>query len=167
MSNTIDDLKTAFAGESQAFQKYTAYAKKAVADGLPNIAKLFEATAQAELIHAAGHLKALDKIQSTLDNLQDAIDGETHEFTEMYPPMLQEATTENHKARVMFGFAVAAEEVHAGLYQKALEAVREGKDLEVTDFYLCPVCGYIELGVRPERCPICNTKGEKFVQYQA
>lgn len=167
MSNTIDDLKTAFAGESQAFQKYTAYAKKAAADGLPNIAKLFEATAQAELIHAAGHLKALDKVQSTLDNLQDAIDGETHEFTEMYPPMLQEATIENHKARVMFGFAVAAEEVHAGLYQKALEAVREGKDLEVTDFYLCPVCGYIELGERPERCPICNTKGEKFLQYQA
>ncbi len=166
MSNTIDDLKTAFAGESQAFQKYTAYAKKAAADGLPNIAKLFEATAQAELIHAAGHLKALDKVQTTLDNLQDAIDGETYEFTEMYPPMLQEAASENHKARVMFGYAVAAEEVHAALYQKALEAVREGKDLEVSDFYLCPICGYIELNERPERCPICNTKGEKFLQFQ-
>lgn len=167
MSNTIDDLKTAFAGESQAFQKYTAYAKKAAADGLPNIARLFEATAQAELIHAAGHLKALEKVQTTLDNLQDAIDGETYEFTKMYPPMLQEATSVNHKARVMFGYAVAAEEVHAALYQKALEAVREGKDLEVSNFYLCPVCGYIELDDRPERCPICNTKGEKFVQFQA
>ena len=167
MSNTIDDLKTAFAGESQAFQKYTAYAKKAAADGLPNIARLFEATAQAELIHAAGHLKALEKVQTTLDNLQDAIDGETYEFTKMYPPMLQEAASENHKARVMFGYAVAAEEVHAALYQKALEAVREGKDLEVSNFYLCPVCGYIELDDRPERCPICNTKGEKFVQFQA
>jgi len=76
MSNTIDDLNAAFAGESQAFQKYTAYAKKAAADGFTNIAKLFEAIAQAELTHAASHLKALDKIQSTLDNLQDAIDGE-------------------------------------------------------------------------------------------
>ncbi len=143
MSNTIDNLKTAFAGESQAFQKYTAYAKKAAADGLPNIAKLFETTAQAELTHAAGHLKALDKIQTTLDNLQDAIDGETYEFTEMYPPMLEEATSVNHRARVMFGYAVAAEEVHANLYKKAL------------------------LGTRPERCPICNMKGEKFLHYQA
>jgi len=167
MSNTIENLKTAFAGESQAFQKYTAYAKKAANDGLPNIAKLFEATAQAELIHAAGHLKALDKVQSTLDNLQDAINGETYEFTEMYPPMLEEATNANHRAKVMFGFAVAAEEVHAGLYQKALEAVREGKDLEVSDFYLCPVCGYIELGARPERCPICHTVGEKFLAFKA
>jgi len=100
MSKTIDDLKTAFAGESQAFQKYTAYAKKAAAQGFTNIAKLFEATAQAELIHAAGHLKTLDQIQDTLDNLQDAINGETYEFTEMYPPMLQTAEAENHKAKV-------------------------------------------------------------------
>ena len=167
MSKTIDDLKTAFAGESQAFQKYTAYAKKAAAQGFTNIAKLFEATAQAELIHAAGHLKALDQIQDTLDNLQDAINGETYEFTEMYPPMLQAAEAENHKAKVMFGYAVAAEEVHAQLYTKALEAVREGKDLAISDFYLCPGCGYIELGSRPERCPICNLKGEKFLHYQA
>jgi len=165
MSKTTEDLKTAFAGESQAFQKYTAYAKKAAADGYTNVAKLFEATAQAELIHAAGHLKALDKVQSTLDNLQDAIDGETYEFTEMYPPMLEDAKSEDHKAKVMFGFAVAAEEVHANLYQKALEAVREGKDLEVSDFYLCPTCGYIELGTRPERCPICHMIGERFLHY--
>lgn len=167
MSKTIDDLKTAFAGESQAFQKYTAYSKKAAAQGYANIAKLFEATAQAELIHASGHLKALDHIQDTLENLQDAINGETYEFTEMYPPMLKTAEAENHKAKMMFGFAVAAEEVHAQLYTKALEAVREGKDLETSDFYLCPVCGYIELGTRPEQCPICHVKGEKFVHYQA
>jgi rubrerythrin len=102
-----------------------------------------------------------------LDNLQDAIDGETYEFTEMYPPMLEEAESTSHRARVMFAYAVAAEEVHASLYKKALEAVQEGKDLEISDFYLCPTCGYIELGTRPERCPICNLKGEKFLHYQA
>ena len=162
MSNTIDDLKTAFAGESQAFQKYTAYAKKAAADGLPNIAKLFEATAQAELTHAAGHLKALDKIQSTLDNLQDAIDGETYEFTEMYPPMLDLATSDGHKAKTMFKFAVDAEEVHAKIYKQALEAVKKGVDLDVSEFHLCPVCGYIELGQAPEKCPVCGAKKAVF-----
>ena len=167
MTKTLEDLKTAFAGESQAYQKYSAYAKKAAADGFANIAKLFEATAQAELTHAAGHLRSMDGLKSTLENLQAAIDGETYEFTEMYPPMLQNALEENHRARVMFGYAVAAEEVHANLYKKALEAVREGKDLDVTEFYLCPTCGYIELGHRPEVCPVCNVKGETFVKYAA
>lgn len=167
MSNTIDDLNTAFSGESQAFQKYTAYSKKAAADGFTNVAKLFETTAQAELTHAAGHLKALGKVQETLKNLEDAISGETYEYKEMYPPMLEEAEAQNHKARVMFGYAVAAEEIHAQLYTKALEAVKAGKDLEVSEFYLCPTCGYIELGERPEKCPICGVKGEKFLLYKA
>jgi len=163
MTKTTDNLKTAFAGESQAFQKYQAFAKKAARDGYVNIAKLFETTAQAEHIHAEGHLKALDAIQGTLENLQEAISGETYEYTEMYPPMLNEAQADGHKASRMFEYAEAAEEVHAKLYAQALEAVKQGKDLEVTEFYLCPVCGYIEMGQAPESCPVCNTKGSKFV----
>ncbi len=161
---TKDNLKEAFAGESQANQKYRAFAKKAEKDGFPNIAKLFRTTAEAERIHAEGHLDALDGIGDTAANLQAAIDGETYEYEKMYPPMFDLATEEKHKARRMFKFAIDAEAVHAKIYQLALEAVKEGKDLTDAEIYLCPVCGHIELGKAPERCPICGVKAEKFVQ---
>jgi len=163
MANTTDNLKEAFGGESQANQKYRAFAIKAEKEGFPNIARLFEITAEAERIHAAGHLSSLHGIGSTADNLQTAITGETYEYTEMYPPMLEEAEKENHKAKRMFGYAVAAEEVHAKLYKIALEAVQRGEDLKETEFYLCPVCGYIEFGKPINACPICKVKAEKFV----
>jgi rubrerythrin len=163
MPDTKDNLKEAFAGESQAFQKYRAFAKKAEKDGFPNIARLFRTTAEAEKIHAEGHLGALDGIGSTAENLKAAIEGETHEFTEMYPPMLAQAESEGSGARRMFGFAVKAEEVHARLYRLALEAAEKGMDLSVSEFYLCPVCGHIEFGKPPEACPICKVKGDRFV----
>jgi rubrerythrin len=164
MTDTTKNLKDAFAGESQANQKYRAFSKKAEKDGFANVARLFQAAAEAERIHADGHLKALEGIGSTAENLQAAIDGETYEFTEMYPPMLDQAETEGHKARRMFKYATEAEAVHAKLYKLALEAVQQGKDLDV-DFYLCPICGYIEFGKPTEDCPICGTKPEKFVQF--
>ena len=164
MPTTEENLKYAFAGESQAYQKYLAFGEKAEKDGFPNIAKLFKTTAEAERIHASGHLKALDAIGSTLENLKAAIGGETHEFTDMYPPMYEQAAAENHKAKKMFGYALEAEKVHAELYQKALEAVAEGKDLADINIYLCPICGHIELGTPPEKCPICGLNGSKFVQ---
>jgi rubrerythrin len=164
MSKTTDDLKEAFAGESQANQKYRAFAEKAEKEGFPNVARLFATTAEAERIHASGHLGALDGIGSTAENLQAAIDGETYEYTEMYPPMLEEAKKEGHRAKRMFGYAVKAEEVHARLYSMALEAVKQGKDLAETSIYLCPVCGHIEFGNAPDACPICKAKGTKFVQ---
>jgi rubrerythrin len=164
MTDTIKNLKEAFAGESQANLKYRTFAKKAEKDGFVNIARLFLATAEAERIHAEGHLKALDQIGSTAENLQTAIDGETYEFTEMYPPMLEIAEAEEHKAKRMFKYAVEAEAVHAKLYTMALEAVQQGKDLDA-DFYLCPVCGYIEFGEPTEDCPICGAKATKFVKF--
>jgi rubrerythrin len=164
MATTEENLKEAFAGESQANRKYLAFAEKAERDGLPNIARLFRTTAEAETIHAHGHLRALGEIGSTADNLQAAIDGETYEYTQMYPPMLERAKADDHSAKRMFGYAVEAEEVHAKLYTMALEAAKQGKDLAETDFYLCPVCGHIELGSPPDTCPICNAKGSKFVQ---
>ncbi|NCS82123.1 MAG: rubrerythrin family protein, partial [Ignavibacteria bacterium] len=120
---------------------------------------------EAERIHAEGHLNSLDGIGSTAENLKAAIAGETYEFTEMYPPMLAQAEAENHKAKRMFGYAVKAEQVHAKLYKMALEAAAQGKDLEVTDFYLCPVCGYIEFGKPTENCPVCGTLASKFVKF--
>ncbi len=164
MPTTIDNLKEAFAGESQAFQKYSAFAKAAEKEGMPNIARLFRTTAQAELLHAEGHFRALDGVGSTAENLQAAIDGETFEFEQMYPPMLAKAIEENHKAKRMFGYAVAAEKIHAELYQRALDAAARGEDLGETNFYLCPICGHIEFGNPPDSCPICGAKAEKYVQ---
>ena len=163
MPTTIENLKEAFAGESQAFQKYTSFARKAEQDGFKNIAKLFRLTAEAEKLHADGHLKSLDGVGGTADNLQAAIDGETYEYTTMYPPMLKQAEADNHKAKRMFGYAVQAEAVHAKLYKMALDAAKQGKDLTDVEFYLCPVCGYIEVGKPSAACPICGTKPEKFV----
>ena len=163
MSKTEKNLKEAFAGESQANQKYRAFAKKADKDGFPNIAKLFRVAAEAERIHAEGHLNALDGVGSTVENLNAAIGGETYEYTEMYPPMLAEAEAENHKAKRMFGYAVKAEEVHAQLYKLALEAAEQGKDLPVSEIYLCPVCGHIEFGKPTENCPICGTLASKYM----
>ena len=162
--SAIDDLKESFAGESQANQKYRAFARKAEQEGLPNIARLFRTTAEAERIHAEGHLRALAGIASTRENLQSAINGETHEYTTMYPPMLENAQAEGHRAKLMFGYALRAEAIHAELYKRALEAVEQGKDLAEVRFYLCPICGHIEFGAPPAACPICGTAGTKFVQ---
>jgi rubrerythrin len=164
MPTTTENLKEAFAGESQANQKYNAFAKKAEKEGFANIAKLFRTTAEAERIHAEGHLKALELIASTAENLQAAIDGETFEYTKMYPPMVEMATADGHKAKTMFRFAVEAEEVHARIYTKALEAVKKGVDLNVSDFHLCPICGFIELGEAPEKCPVCGALKKVFHQ---
>jgi len=164
MADTPHNLKEAFAGESQANRKYTAFAKQAEKDGFPNIARLFRTTAEAETIHAHGHLAALGGIKSTADNLKEAIAGETYEFTEMYPPMLRQAESDGHAAGRMFRYAVAAEAVHARLYQLALEAAQQGRDLAETKFYLCPICGHIEFGKPPAACPICGAREEKYVQ---
>lgn len=164
MPTTKENLKAAFAGESQANQKYRAFAKKAERDGFPNIAKLFKTAAEAERIHAEGHLGALDGIGATVENLKAAIDGETYEYTTMYPPMLEQAEAENHKAKRMIKYAIGAEDVHAQLYKLALAAAEQGKDLEVTDFYLCPVCGHIEFGKPEKNCPICGALTAKYVK---
>lgn len=164
MPTTKENLKEAFAGESQANQKYLAFAKEAEKEGFTNVARLFRTTAMAERIHAEGHLGALGGIGSTAENLEAAIGGETYEHTEMYPPMLEQAQAEGHPAKRMFAFAVEAEKVHAVLYQKALEAVRNGQDITASEVWLCPICGHVELGNPPEKCPICGAKSTVYVQ---
>ncbi len=164
MPGTHDNLKEAFAGESQANQKYRAFAKKAEQEGFPNVARLFRTASEAERIHAEGHFTVLGGVGSTAENLQAAIEGETYEYTKMYPPMLEQAEAEGHKAKRMFTYASKAEAVHARLYNVALEAIRRGEDLAESSFYLCPVCGHIEFGSPPDTCPICGAKAERFVQ---
>ena len=162
--STAANLKEAFAGESQASQKYRAFARKAELDGMPNVARLFRTAAEAEIIHAQGPFRSMEGVGTTADNLKAAIDGETYEFTTMYPPMLAEAQAEGHRAKTMFAFAMKAEAVHAELYHRALEAVVQGQDLAEAGFYLCPVCGHIEFGAAPDTCPICGGRGEKFIK---
>jgi rubrerythrin len=162
MPTTQENLKVAFGGESEANRKYLAFARQADKEGLPQIAKLFRAAAEAETIHALAHLQNAGGVRSTLENLESAVAGETYEFSEMYPPMVEQAKAEGHKAKTMLGFANQAERVHAGLFAQALEALRSGADLSGMDVYLCPVCGDVEFGVPPERCPICNAPGARY-----
>ncbi len=162
MSDTKTNLEVAFAGESMANRKYTAFARKAEQEGFPVVARLFRAAAEAETIHAIAHLANMDGIKSTAENLKTAIEGETYEYQSMYPPMIEQAKAENHKARRMFEMASQAEAVHAKLYAMALEAVQNGKDLDADVFYMCPVCGDIEIGQPPEKCPICGAKGDRY-----
>jgi rubrerythrin len=159
---TQENLATAFAGESQANRKYLAFARQAEKEGFPQIATLFRAAAEAETIHAHAHLANMGGVGTTVQNLEAAVAGETYEFTEMYPPMVEQAAAEGHKAKKMLDFANRAEKVHAGLFRQALEALRAGKDLSKMEVYLCPFCGDVEFGVPPEKCPICGAPGAKF-----
>lgn len=162
MPTTNENLAVAFAGESQANRKYLAFARQAEKEGYAQIAKLFRAAAEAETLHAHGHLANMGGIGSTLDNLKAAVKGETYEFSEMYPPMVEQAKQEGHKAKTMLGWANEAEKVHAGLFRQALEALQSGKDLSQMDVYLCPVCGDVEFGVPPDKCPICGAPKAKY-----
>lgn len=161
-NKTINNLMEAFAGESQANRKYLSYSKKAEKDGKLNAAKLFKAASDAETIHALKHFEVAGKIASTVDNLKDAVAGETHEYKEMYPDFVKEAEAAGNRAAVMsFTFAMKAEEVHAKLYQEALENLDQTEEVF---YYLCPICGNIEK-LRPEKCSICGASGEKFIEY--
>jgi rubrerythrin len=162
MPTTVENLKTAFAGESQANRKYLAYAAKADKDGYPQIARLFRAAAEAETIHALAHFQSMGGVGSTLDNLKDAVAGETYEFSTMYPPMVEQAEKEGHRGKNMLKWANAVEKVHAELYQQALAALQAGKDLSTMEIYLCPVCGHLEVGHPPDKCPVCGALGAKF-----
>lgn len=161
MCNTIQNLATAFAGESQANRKYLAFAKQADAEKLPYVAKLFRAAAEAETIHAHTHLRNLGMIKSTAENLKAAIEGETHEFTEMYPGFISEAQTENQPPAILKGLQLAndAEKVHASLYQKALDSINNPV---FVDYFLCSVCGHIAENSPPDLCPICGAKAVAY-----
>ncbi|HXV21846.1 MAG TPA: rubrerythrin family protein [Desulfuromonadales bacterium] len=159
-SKTEKNLQEAFAGESQANRKYLAFAKKAETEGHPQVAKLFRAAAEAETVHAHAHLRALAGIGSTEANLREAIGGETHEFTEMYPQMIREATSEGFDVALRsFTFANAVEKVHADLYRKALESL--GKN-EAVDYYVCQVCGNTIEGAPQGPCEVCGAAQTAF-----
>jgi rubrerythrin len=163
MSRTIENLKEAFAGESQANRKYLAFAKVADKEGHPQVARLFRAAAEAETIHAHNHLRELGGIRSTKENLEAAIAGETHEFKEMYPKMIGEAKAEEHKkGERTFHLANEVEKCHAALYKKALETL--GHNEYAFDYFVCPFCGHTAEREAPEKCPVCGAKREAFLK---
>jgi rubrerythrin len=165
MTKTDENLKAAFAGESQANRLYLAFAKKAEEEGLPQIAKLFRAAAEAETVHALNHLRVMGQVKTTAENLSAAVSGETYEFKKMYPQMIEEAKSEGNKqAKVSFDWANKVEQIHANLYQKAIDTLKTKKDLPKADIYVCPVCGNTFGGSAPDVCPICGTPKEKFIK---
>jgi rubrerythrin len=165
MMATNDNLQTAFAGESQANRKYTAFARKAEGEGFRNVARMFRAIAEAETVHALSHFRVMGHIKGTADNLQAAMDGENYEVRQMYPPMYAEAEKDGNKpAMASFRHALEAEKIHAEMYAKALESVKAGKDAEVGAIWICDVCGHTVTGEPPERCPICNAKRERYFE---
>ncbi|MDO9536197.1 MAG: rubrerythrin family protein [Bacillota bacterium] len=163
---TYDNLMAAFAGESQANRKYLAFAQKAEKEGFKNIARIFLAIAEAETLHALKHLDVAGKVGSTLENLSSAVEGETHEYTEMYPGFIETAREENEKkALKSFEQANEAEKVHGGTFKVLKALVEEGKDMEEKDIFLCPVCGWVGTDPAPERCPICGVPAKNFKKY--
>ena len=165
MSESIEKLKAAFAGESQANRRYLAFAKKAEEEGLPRVAKLFRAAAEAETVHALNHLRIAGEIGITVSNLDEAISGETFEFTKMYPEFLEIARKERNKqAEWSFNVANQVEEIHAGLFKKALEALKKGEEMEELDYYVCSVCGNTVEKVAPKKCSICGAPEAKFIK---
>jgi rubrerythrin len=161
--STQDNLQAAFAGESQANLKYLAFAAKAEAEGHPQIAKLFRAAAAAEIVHAHTHLRVMNGVKDTKQNLQVAIDGERYEFKDMYPDFIQKAEAEgNRAAAISFRNANAIEKIHHELYTKALETLTTGKDLPPAAIHICEVCGNTVLGEVPDKCPVCGAPKSKF-----
>ena len=160
--SSMDNLKNAFAGESQANRKYLAFAKKAEEEGFKQVARLFRAAAEAETVHAHNHLRVMGDVKSTKNNVQEAINGETHEFTKMYPQMIEEAKKEGNKQALQsFEFANKVEKIHADLYQKALNSL--GKN-EAVDYYVCQVCGNTVEKSAPDKCPICGASKAMFIK---
>ncbi len=161
MSQTEQNLQEAFAGESQANRKYLAFAKKADQEGYSQAAKLFRAAAEAETVNAHAHLRVLQGVNSTAENLKEAIAGETHEFKSMYPAMIDAAQSEGDKAAERsFTYANEVEKIHADLYQKALDSLDNPEAVEC--YYVCAVCGYTCENEPPEKCPVCKANIKAF-----
>jgi len=163
MSKTVENLKKAFAGESQANRRYLAFARKAEEEGFSQVAKLFRAAAEAETIHALNHLTITSEAKSTIENVDAAIAGETFEFKKMYPEYLNVAKQEgSQQAAWSFDVANKVEQVHASLFSKAVQKLRNKEELPQTDYCVCSVCGNTVEGEAPEKCPICGAPKSKF-----
>jgi len=163
---TKEFLMAAFSGESEAHMKYAIFAEDAKMKGKAGLANLFEAISYAEYVHAKNHFKALKKLGSIPENVEQCIEGENFEVEEMYPVYNEVAKFQGEKeAQRSNHYALEAEKIHANMYQKAKKLAEEEKDYPAKKIFICPVCGHtVEEGV-PEKCPICGVPGEKFKEF--
>lgn len=163
MTDTLEDLKNAFAGESQANRRYLTFAQRADEEGFLQAAKLFRAAAEAETVHALNHLRTAGEVKSTVENIKTAVVGETFEFKKMYAEYLADAKREgNQQAVWSFTVAGKVEQIHADFFEKMLKALEKGKETPVTEYYVCSVCGNTVENEAPERCPVCGNPKTKF-----
>ena len=167
MSNTPENLKAAFAGESQANRRYLAFAREADKAGHKRVARLFRAAAEAETVHAHNHLNVMGGVKTTKENLEAAIGGENYEFTKMYPEFIAQARADkNSRAEGSFDLANKVEKIHHGLFQKALEGLGSAKADEGKPFFVCQVCGNTVEGAAPDKCPICGAPRSRFMKVE-
>lgn len=160
---TEENLKSAFAGESQAHMRYLIFANVAEGEGRSNLARLFRAIAFAEEVHATNHYRVLGQINASATNLQTCIDGETYEVEDMYPAYNAVAQLQGEKgAAQSTRFALEAEKIHAAMYTEAKQTVEADGDIRIGTINICSACGYSLEGEAPERCPICGAPGERF-----
>lgn len=175
--STASNLRSAFGGESMAHMRYLVWADKAERDNFPNVARLFRAVSRAEQAHANNHFTAMAKQAGgflvpaggmfghgrTDENLAGALAGELHEIEEMYPTYLAVAQYQKEKqAERSMTWALQAEKVHAELYERALQSVKTGRDVELGAVQVCTICGHTVEGGAPDTCPLCGAKKEKF-----
>lgn len=165
MTDSERFLNEAFAGESQASQKYRSFAAKADKEGFAQAARLFRAAAAAEEVHAANHLRALKAVKSTKENLQAAIAGEDEEWEKMYPVMIQKASSEGNKAaQTSFHYANEVEKIHSRLFKGLFEGLEANAKKDVSPYFVCPYCGNTVEGEAPAVCPICGAEGKLFMR---
>lgn len=165
MSKTQENLEDAFVGESQANRKYLAFAKVAEKEGKKNLAKLFRAVAEGETVHALKHLAVMGEVKDSVENLMSAIAGETYEIETMYPEFIAEAQADGEKsAEISFNGANKVEKTHQKELERALAEIESGEDLAEHKYYVCQVCGQLEIGEAPEHCPICNAPATSFIE---
>lgn len=164
---TKEFLEAAFAGESQAHVKYLVFAEEAERKGMPKLANLFKAISHAEYVHAKNHLKALGKVGEMVDNIQSAEDGEHFEIEEMYPVYFETAKFQDEKeAQRSTHYALEAEKIHEKMYENAKTLVKNGQDYPSGKILICPVCGHTVEEHAPDKCPVCNVPGDKFILFQ-
>ncbi len=166
MTKTEQNLRAAFAGESQARNKYTYFARVAQKEGHHYIAKIFEETADNESRHAKDELSLLKGIGDTASNLEAAISGEDYEVTDMYVRFAKEAREEgNSEAAVLFDQIAKIEAHHRDRFRKLLAMLRNGTlyKRETPIKWKCSVCGYVHEGTEPPaKCPCCRHPREYY-----
>jgi rubrerythrin len=163
MYETDTNVQSAFATESQAYLRYTFFAQKAEVDGLPALAKLFSAAAQAELVHARNHFTVMGGLGTSKSNLLAAATSEQNAVSSIYPAFIYQAKSDrNEAARITFEYALQAEKGHNDIFEKALKSFKEGQPIVLEKYSCCSVCGSLFSGPAPAKCSVCGNLADKI-----